>query len=764
VLFPREGDEAVAGRAIAAGVTGYVRREGDGSGADRLRDRVEEVLDRPNGTVETAGDPEAPVSDATGRARYERELRRNTRAMDKAPVGIVITDPDRDDNPIIYANDRFTEITGYPIEEILGRNCRFLQGEDTDPETVATIREAIDAREPVTVVLRNYRADGEPFWNELTIAPIEDAGEVAHYVGFQRDVTERKRRRERLAQRERTLRELHAATREFLTADSEAEVADQIVDSLQTVFEFTYFGVMWFDETEGLLRLAAVSPSLADTFDAPPTVEPGDGPVWDAYRDGEARVVTDLADCGADAYVGDAFRSLLVAPVGDYGVVLVHPPNGEDIDAVTTDMVELLAATVEAVLDRLHRERKLSELSRTLSEREARVEELEGIVDSIQALQDRIAASETRDALEETVCRQLVRTDRIDFAWIGRPETADTDLSATAWSGTDPGYLDTVGTHGTEASLPAQQAASSREVVTVDSVAERVHRADWAKEALSREFRSAVSIPLVHDGVLYGVLTAYSATDGAFDALYENLLEDVAALLGNYIPLFEQRFTADGSLEVELELELADANYPLHALAVETDATIRFDAIAETTDDAVRILVTVTEGDPERVRERATDITNVAAADWFGDADTRQLDLTVAKPFLATEVRKHGARVVASVSDGTTSLLEVTLPRTVSERPLVETLTSQYREIELVAKRQTEREANPPVSNPQELLTERQFEILTAAYHGGYYDTPKGITGEEIAESFGISSPVVYNHLQAAHRRLLEDILRVVTP
>ncbi|ELY60468.1 HTR-like protein [Natronococcus amylolyticus DSM 10524] len=123
-------------------------------------------------------------------------------AIDEAPVGIVITDPSRADNPITYANEGFVRVTGYARSEILGRNCRFLQGERTDPEPVERMRAAIDAGESVTVELLNYRRDGDPFWNRVTIAPLFDGNEVANFVGIQQDVTDRIRR-ERELERER---------------------------------------------------------------------------------------------------------------------------------------------------------------------------------------------------------------------------------------------------------------------------------------------------------------------------------------------------------------------------------------------------------------------------------------------------------------------------------------------------------------------------------------------------------------------------------
>ncbi|GAA0194416.1 PAS domain S-box protein [Halobaculum roseum] len=129
----------------------------------------------------------------------EAELALKTDALDAAELGVVITDPTREDNPVVYVNDWFEEMTGYDESAVLGRNCRFLQGPETDPETVAEIRAAVDAGEPVSTEIRNYDADGELFWNLLNVFPIrDDTGEVTNFVGFQNDVTERKRREQRL--------------------------------------------------------------------------------------------------------------------------------------------------------------------------------------------------------------------------------------------------------------------------------------------------------------------------------------------------------------------------------------------------------------------------------------------------------------------------------------------------------------------------------------------------------------------------------------
>jgi PAS domain S-box-containing protein len=131
-------------------------------------------------------------------------LRKN--AMHRAPVGITIADATAQDLPLIYANDCFVEMTGYPRTEVIGRNCRFLQGANTREEPVAEMRAAVEEDRSVTVELRNYRRDGSMFWNRVTISPVRDeSGAVTHYLGFQEDISD-----EKVYERERALFEKHA--------------------------------------------------------------------------------------------------------------------------------------------------------------------------------------------------------------------------------------------------------------------------------------------------------------------------------------------------------------------------------------------------------------------------------------------------------------------------------------------------------------------------------------------------------------------------
>jgi PAS domain S-box-containing protein len=105
--------------------------------------------------------------------------------------GVILVSAVSPDMPIVYANDAFLGMTGYTLPEVVGRNCRFLQGSDLAQPEIAALRSAIDARQPIQVILRNYRRDGTLFWNELQISPLTTDGETTHFVGIQSDVTRR---------------------------------------------------------------------------------------------------------------------------------------------------------------------------------------------------------------------------------------------------------------------------------------------------------------------------------------------------------------------------------------------------------------------------------------------------------------------------------------------------------------------------------------------------------------------------------------------
>ena len=114
-------------------------------------------------------------------------------AVEMTRMPMLITDPRQEDNPIVFANGAFVDLTGYTEQEILGRNCRFLQGPGTDRATVAELHRAVEEQRAVAVDLLNYKADGTPFWNALFFGPIFDQdGTLLYFFASQMDISERR--------------------------------------------------------------------------------------------------------------------------------------------------------------------------------------------------------------------------------------------------------------------------------------------------------------------------------------------------------------------------------------------------------------------------------------------------------------------------------------------------------------------------------------------------------------------------------------------
>ena len=149
------------------------------------------------------------IDQLVSRRIIERDLMLRNRAIESTRDGIVIADASQDDLPLVYVNRGFEEITGYSMQDVRGRNCRFMQGDETDQPGLDELREAIRDRRSCSVTLKNFRKNGELFYNDLQVSPVtDDTGRVVNFVAVQHDVTERIAVEQRL---EKAVREAAAA-------------------------------------------------------------------------------------------------------------------------------------------------------------------------------------------------------------------------------------------------------------------------------------------------------------------------------------------------------------------------------------------------------------------------------------------------------------------------------------------------------------------------------------------------------------------------
>ncbi|MBW4681612.1 MAG: PAS domain S-box protein [Microcoleus vaginatus WJT46-NPBG5] len=156
--------------------------------------------------------------DLSERKQVEEILKVQERAIAASSNGIAISDARLPDTPLIYVNPAFERMTGYSAAEVIGKNCRFLQGRETNQVGLKEVRRALKEGKECSVILRNYRKDGSLFWNELSVAPIyDDRGNLTHFIGIETDITERKQAEEALQAAKAQLRAVLDAVPGFVS-------------------------------------------------------------------------------------------------------------------------------------------------------------------------------------------------------------------------------------------------------------------------------------------------------------------------------------------------------------------------------------------------------------------------------------------------------------------------------------------------------------------------------------------------------------------
>ena len=367
----------------------------------------------------------AVVRDITRARAIQQVLDLRNRALAAAGNGILIADARLPDMPAIYCNDAFTRITQYEREEVIGRNCRFLQGDGTDPARVGQIREALRQGTDCRVVLRNYRKDGSLFWNELAITPIcNTAGEATHFIGVISDVSDRVAEGER---KDHTRQILEAITQDLPLE----EITGALVGFLASRLAGQWIHLArWSPGDRSLQALSThgMPPALDAMFRTISLEETAECPCRQAVRTKKPVLVTDLSGqtgYGAftSALVRENIRSCWSYPIlSSENTVLgtctffgQQPgrPQQPQLELLQ-DALQLTGLAIERHQTRTRLEdtnRQLSTYARTLEKNVAeRTEEVESTVQKLlrtnQHLQKQIRT--TREAEERALASQVL--------------------------------------------------------------------------------------------------------------------------------------------------------------------------------------------------------------------------------------------------------------------------------------------------------------------------------------------------------------------
>ena len=631
---------------------------------------------------------------------------------------------------IVFANPAIEETFGYDPEALIGRSVTAFVPRDQRPE----IRAAFEA---------------------LRSAPTPpDEWEGIETVGRHRDG--------RLVPVELSLRAHRNGDRWLLTAVVR-DVSDRHAERIERRRERDLTEQLLRTVPTGLLVLSEdgvierMNDRAGEILGADPTDVIGDSRDTDAWR---------LLDAEGEP-VPPAERVFQIARDSGQPVTEVEQQveraDGERVwvqvsaaplaDGTGTDRVVVV---VEDISRQKARQRRLREQNEQL-------ERLDRINAVIRGIDQALVRATTRREIDEAVCEALSAADPYHSAWIGDVNASSDEVTPRASGGDVADYLDAITvTRSSEPSGPgpAGRAIRSRSVQVTHDVETDAAFEGVRAVAAAHGIRSAASVPLVYEGTIYGVLTVYADRPGAFDDTEQDVLAELGATIGHAINAVTTRQALVAERVTELTLAIDDDDHFFAALSAALACEVAFEGATVQADETFRYYLTVAGAAPEDVLAFAEGFAGVESARVVsvGPEGELLLEATLDAESAFGVIADHGGAVrSATATDGECEVV-AELPVSADVRAVVDALGEAFDGIEVRARRdRTRAESDAIVSGPSfdADLTDRQRTAIETAYYAGFFEWPRESTGEEVAESLGVSAPTFHKHLRVAERKLL---------
>ncbi|RBI58980.1 bacterio-opsin activator [halophilic archaeon] len=697
--------------------------------------------------------------DLEERARLEEELRESEElhrvTLNNMTDTVLITD---DQGEFTYVCPNVHFIFGYSVEEIYEfGTIDALLGEDLFD------RATLESESVLTnIECTATDKDGRDHTLLVNVRTVSIQGGTTLYSC--RDITKRKKREEALTQ-------LHQTSRDLLYAERYPEIADRVVTDAKSILPTAATAVYQFDREENVLAPARVAEELASLLGTLPAVS------LDQTNAIERAFVGEETQRPADAACDERGPSPLsglddyiVVPLGGHGVFVAAAADADVFDAVSEEITELLAATTEAAFDRVERETELRERDRALQEQNRRLSRLNRVNEFIREIDQALVRAETRTTIEEAVCQQLTTDDRFSFAWVSETTASNGTLQPSTWAGDEQGYLDSVSLTrdaDPDGGEPTVRAGERRETTYVSNVADHLRSEEWRKEAVSRGFQSVFAIPLVYDDVLFGTVGVYASRPDAFDDMSRSVLRELGNTVASAINAVQRKEALQSDTVVELEYTIPGSSTVLGRLVDAANSSITVEGSVRRDDETTLVFARVDDGSVEAVVDAAAELVGVSGANVLQSTDGGGLvGLRVLDPFVTTVLADHGAVLRHFEATPRDVRATIAVPESVPIRSIDEVITNLYDAAELVAQR-TEPQTPGRASLSDDVLdqlTDRQREVARMAYHSGFFDADRDVTGRDVAAMLDISHTAFYDHVRRIQRKLFVSLFERPSP
>lgn len=564
---------------------------------------------------------------------------------------------------------------------------------------------------------------------------------------------ERHQSRQALKQTNDSLERLNDASRELIDA-SVQEIRDHVPAITQEVLNADYVALWRYDDQAGELHEHTRQTSPEIDLQA---IELPDGfsdQVWQTFIGDDIDIDNNL-DYPGCASSASSLCSRVLVPLGRHGVVCVGSTQAEIFDELTVDLVETVAATVETAWDRAAGER---ELERTNAEL-ARLNDLNTL---IRQIDQALVQAETVDEIDEAVCDRLAESGLFEFAWVGDFDADAETIEPRAWAGIDSSSLADLTTEGDGLGSegdPFTSAFQTGETQIIDDIATDAQAAPWREVALEQGARSCLSVPLVYNEFVYGVLKVYDGTP-QYDERDTKVLAELGQTIAYAIHTVETRETRRTDTVIELTLRLAAAETPLCRLARETDRTIEFKGLVPGSDDGMTVFFTTTDIGASELLAAGKESLAIEELHHLTDRnESAMFKAKLADPMLATDILAQNATIRTLSIDAGTATAVIDLPTSADVRGFVEQVQQTIPDLELLGRRTCTRSSEMQHTLQdafEDRLTPRQQEVLQLAYRSGFFESPRLQTGKELSDALDLSQSTFNYHLRGAERSIFE--------
>ncbi|MFH5798896.1 bacterio-opsin activator domain-containing protein [Haladaptatus sp. CMAA 1911] len=387
------------------------------------------------------------------------------------------------------------------------------------------------------------------------------------------------------------------------------------------------------------------------------------------------------------------------------------------------------------------------------------LEQLRHINAVVRSIDRAVVRANTTEGIEQTVCDRLADADPYRFVLLARFDRELNALTIEAWAGIDEGHATQLAADFDVAAGPGTTAIRGRTVEVVQDV--KLDDEDWGVQTDDSGHWSMAFVPLRYNDTTYGVLGVYADRAFAFEGPEREVLDELGEMVGYALSAVKTRQALVSERAIELTFEFTDEEYLFTALTEEVGCTARFEDAILHPDGSFLLYVSTRGSDPDRVLEfcREFDVSHLRAINKRDDECL--LEIRYSEPMAFSTLSNHGGIIRSAVAEDGVARVTIDMPETGDVREVANAMSGVFEDAELVSRQTVERPTETRVGFRDSLddrLTERQRTVLMTAYRAGYYDWPRGSTGEELAESLDIAPPTLHKHLRLAERKVLSAI------